>query len=112
MDDVNSMVTEETLATHFEQPSCGGQTTLWTTFATCWTGWGGGAGLVGWTVIVSGVWILASPSIRSGEWFRNVSSATAYVEGRSTATELSGKSQYGSTVRDMGLGTYRRLFPG
>jgi len=44
--------------------------------------------------MVSCVMILASPSTRSGEWFRNVSSATAYVEGRSTGTELSGKSQY------------------
>jgi len=44
--------------------------------------------------MVSGVMILASSSIRSDEWVRNVSSATVYAEGRSTGTELSVKSQY------------------
>jgi len=94
MNDVNSTVTDETIITYFEQLSCGGQTTLWTTFATCWTGWGGGAGLVGRTFIVSGVMSLASSCTRSGEWFRNVSSATPYVGGRSTGIELSDVSQY------------------
>ena len=94
MNDVNRTVTEEIKATHLEQLSCGGQTTLWTTIATWWTGWGGGAGLVGRTFMVSGVMILASSSIRSDEWVRNVSSATVYAEGRSTGTELSVKSQY------------------
>lgn len=60
-----------------EQLSCGGQTTLWTTLATCWTGWGGGAGLVGRTLMVSGVIILASCVICSGECFWNAWSATA-----------------------------------
>jgi len=94
VNDVNSRVMKEIIGTHLEQLSCGGQTTLWTTFATCWTGWGGGAGLVGRTLIVSGVMILASSAIRSGEWFRNVSSAIPYVEGRSAGTELCGKGQY------------------
>jgi len=44
--------------------------------------------------MVSGVMILASSAIRCGEWLKNVSSVTAYVEGRSAWTELYGKSQY------------------
>lgn len=60
MNDVNSKVIEEMTEAHLEQLSWGGQTTLRTTFATCWTGWGGGAGLVGRTLIVSGAMILPS----------------------------------------------------
>lgn len=63
MNDVNSEVMGETTATHSEQLSCGGQTTLRITFVTCWTGWGGGAGLVGRMLMVSGVIILASCGI-------------------------------------------------
>ena len=86
---------------HLEQPSCGGQTTLWTTFATCCTGCGGGAGLVGRTLMVSGVMILASCVICSGECFGNVLSVTAYVEGRSAGTGLDCESIRGNTTKHM-----------
>jgi hypothetical protein len=67
MNDVSREVMEEITTTHLEQLSCGGQTTLRTTLATCWTGRGGGAGLVDRMFMVSGVMILASCAICGDE---------------------------------------------